>query len=243
MSNPIEESKPAKGRSFMKKVEGHLVSLINPASCEADQYRVLRHKVEWMHVNSGLSLIAVSSPTLGDGKTTTTINLAGALAQACEVRVLLVDTDLRLPSVGAQLGIADYDGPGLVDLIRKPSLVLEEVVQYLPQFNLSVLQAGKPQAAPYELLKSPRLKDLLEGAKQQYDYILLDTPPLIPLPDCQVITKWVDGFLVVVAANKTPQKLLEEALNVMDPAKAIGLIFNGDDRPFFGHYHYYYNYI
>ena len=66
---------------------------------------------------------------------------------------------------------------------------------------------------------------------------------MIPFPDCPILSKLVDGFLLIVTAHKTPQKLLEEALNVMDPAKVIGLIYNGDDNPIFGHYHYYYNYI
>jgi Mrp family chromosome partitioning ATPase len=66
----------------------------------------------------------------------------------------------------------------------------------------------------------------------------LDTPPLVPYPDCRVIGKWVDGFIVVVAAHKTPRKLVEEALQVMDPAKIVGLIFNRDDRPVSGYYYY-----
>jgi protein-tyrosine kinase len=236
-------SKTVKNHNSTKKMDGHLVSLLNPASFEADQYRVLRHKIEWLHFNKNVSVVAVSSPTLGDGKTTTTINLAGALAQAREVRVLLIDADLRLPSIGVKLGMADYGRSGLVDLIRNPNIGLEKVVQYLPQFNLSVLLAGPSQASPYELLKAPRLRELIEQAKQEYDYILLDTPPVIPFPDCPIISKLVDGFLVVVTAHKTPQKLLEESLNVMDPAKVIGLIYNGDDNPIFGHYHYYYSYI
>jgi Mrp family chromosome partitioning ATPase len=85
---------------------------------------------------------------------------------------------------------------------------LEKGVQYLPHFNLSVLLAGTPQASPYELLKSPRLRELLELAKQKYDYILLDTPPVIPFPDCPIIAKLVDGFIVIITAHHTPQNLL-----------------------------------
>ena len=97
---------------------------------------------------------------------------------------------------------------GLVDLIYNSNLSLEKGVQYLPHFNLSVLLAGTPQASPYELLKSPRLRELLELAKQKYDYILLDTPPVIPFPDCPIIAKLVDGFIVIITAHHTPQNLL-----------------------------------
>src|SRR5262249_36242996 len=91
------------------------------------------------------------------------------------------------------------------------------------------------------VLKLPRVGELLAAARQAYDFIVLDTPPLVAIPDCRVIEKWVDGFLVVVAAHKTPRKLLEEALNVTEPAKVIGLVFNGDDRPLSG-YSYGYGY-
>lgn len=223
-------------------VDEHLVSLLTPASLEAEQYRVLRYIVEQMHQDAGLHVVAVTSPGVGDGKTTTTINLAGALAQAPEAQVLLVDTDLRKPSVEGHLGMGDSESRGLVDAILDPGLALEDVVQRCPPFNLSVLPAGRYPAATYEVLKSPRLGKLLEDARQRYDYIVLDTPPLILVPDCRVIAKWVDGFLMVMAAHKTPRKLLEEALNVMDPTKIVGLVFNGDDRPLSGYYGYYYRY-
>jgi len=220
-------------------VDEHLVSLLTPTSFEAEQYRALRHMVEQMHKTSGLSIVAISSPAVGDGKTTTAINLAGALAQAPEARVLLVDADLRRSSVGDHLGLGASGRRGLVDAILAPGLSLDDVGRHRPPFNLSVLPAGRRLAAPYELLKSARLGELLEEARRRYDYIVLDTPPLVPFPDCRVIGKWVDGFLVVVAAHKTPRKLLEEALSVMDPAKIVGLVFNGDDRQFSGYYYAY----
>ncbi len=217
-------------------VEEHLVSLLTPTSFEAEQYRGLRHVVEQLHKTADLSVIAVSSPETADGKTTTAINLAGALAQAPEARVLLVDADLRRSSMGDLLGLGDIGGYGLVDAILAPGLALQDVVRRCPPFNLSVLPAGRRPASPYELLKSARLEGLLEEARRRYDYIVLDTPPLVPFPDCRVVGKWVDGFLVVVAAHKTPRRQVEEALNVMDPAKIVGLVFNRDDRPLSGYY-------
>ena len=225
-------------------VEEHLVSLLAPTSFEAEQYRSLRYVVEQMHKRSGLSIVAVTSAAAGDGKTTTAINLAGALAQAPDDRVLLVEADVRRPSVtlGDLLGLGDSGAPGLVDVVLKPGMALENAVQRHPRFNLSVLLAGWRPTAPYEVLRSPRLGELLAEARQRYDYIILDTPPLLVVPDSRVIGKWVDGFLVVVAANKTPRKLLAEALNVLEPAKVIGLVFNGDRRPLSGYYGYYASY-
>ena len=220
-SNEIEEH---------LQMEEHLVSLLAPTSFEAEQYRTLRHLIEQLHKAAELQVFAVSSPTASDGKTTTAINLAGALAQSHDARVLLIDADLRVPTVGTNLGLDERPGPGLADTILNSSLTLDAVVQVRPQLNLSILPAGRLRSAPYEVLKSPRVGQLLAEARKRYDYIVLDTPPLVSVPDCRVIGRWVDGFLIVVAAHKTPRKLLAEAIRVAEPAKVVGLVFNGDDR-------------
>ncbi len=223
-------------------VDDHLVSLVAPAAFEAEQYRALRHAVEQLHKTRDLRIVAVSSPGVGDGKSITTINLAGALAQAPDVRVLLVDADLRRPSVAGLLALGGSDAPGLVNAILDPTVTLEQVARPRPPFNLSVITAGAVPPSPYEVLKSPRLGELLEEARRRYDYVVLDAPPLCPVQDCRVIAHWVDGFLLVVAAHHTPRRLVEEALNVVERSKILGLIFNGDDQPpssSYGYYGYY----
>ena len=211
-------------------LEEHLVSLLEPTSFEAEQYRELRHLVEQLHKSTDLSVVAVSSPCAADGKTTTSINLAGALVQAPDARVLLVDCDLRGAALATHLGLDDRTGPGLVDAILDANLTLEAVTHVLPRLNLSVVPAGRIPSAPYEVLKSPRFGELLAEARRRYDYIVVDTPPLVSVPDCRVLSKWVDGFLIVVTAHRTARKLLEEALHVTESAKILGLVFNGDDR-------------
>jgi capsular exopolysaccharide synthesis family protein len=213
-----------------RRLDELLVSLLAPASFEAEQYRVLRHRIEEFRKSAGISVVAVSSPTVADGKTTTAINLAGALAQGPHARVLLIDADLRRPSLADDLALADREAPGLVEAILDETLSLESVVQVCAPLNLSVLPAGRASASPYEVLQSPRIEQLLSAARKRYDYIVVDTPPLVSVPDCRVIGKWIDGFLIVVAANRTSRKALEEAMNVPEPGKILGLIFNGDDR-------------
>jgi capsular exopolysaccharide synthesis family protein len=211
-------------------LEQHLVSLLAPTSFEAEQYRALRHLIEQRHKSTALSVVAVSSPSAADGKTITAINLAGALAQGHDARVLLVDADLRGASLAARLGLDEHGSPGLVDAILDANLPLEAAVHVRPGLNLSILPAGRLPSAPYELLKSPRVGELLAEARRRYDYIVLDTPPLVLFPDCRVIGNWVDGFLIVVAAHRTARSLLAEALRITEPAKVVGLVFNGDDR-------------
>jgi capsular exopolysaccharide synthesis family protein len=211
-------------------IEEHLVSLLAPMSFEAEQYRALRHVIEQLRQSAELSVIAVSSPDAADGKTTTAINLAGTLAQAVDSRVLIVDADLRGANVAAHLGFDDQEFPGFVEAILDTRLTLDAVVQSHAHLNLSAICAGRGPSAPYEVLKSPRAAELLAEARRRYDYVIVDTPPLMSAPESRVIEKYVDGFLIVVGAHRTPRRLVEEALNLVEPAKILGMVFNGDDR-------------
>jgi capsular exopolysaccharide synthesis family protein len=207
--------------------EQHLVSLVAPTSFEAEQYRILRHTVEQRRRDSGLCVLAVTSPSGSEGKTTTSINLAGALAQSADARVLLLEADLRRPSMLRQLGLST-SGPGLVEAVLDSALRLHDVVRPCPAFNLDVLPCGTPPLAPYEVLKSSHLGELLDQARQQYDYVVVDTPPVVPCPDYRLIEKSVDGTILVVAADRTPRTLVDAALSLLDPARVLGLVFNGD---------------
>jgi len=234
---------PSPSRTAGLKPREPLVSLLSRESFEANMYRVLTHRIE--HAGgeaAGRGVIAVTSPGAGEGKTTTAINLAGTLAQSKGSRVLLVDADLRLPGVSAQMGIP-FDGhPGLAELILDERLTLDRAVRHYPPFNLSILTSGRPPAGPYEALRAPRLGQLLDHARRTYDYVIIDTPPVLPVPDCRVIAGWADRLLVVVAAHRTPRRYLEEALNALGPDKIVGLVFNSVDPPSPGPYAYYRGY-
>jgi capsular exopolysaccharide synthesis family protein len=212
-----------------------------PLAYQAEQYRVLGHIVEQLG-KSGRTAIAISSPVGGDGKTTTSINLARTLAQAPKARILLVDADLRRGSVGVQLGIGRATSRGLAGAIADSACGLEAVVRRIPAMNLSVLPAGPCPPMPYEALRSPRTSELLREARECYDYVLVDTPPVVPVADVRALSQWVDGIFLVVTAHYTPRELVDEALSALDPEKVVGIVFNGDDQPLSRRYRYYYNY-
>jgi len=207
-----------------------LVSLLEPGTLEAEPYRALRHLVERRRQLTGGGVLVVTSPGMGDGKTTTAINLAGALAQDPKARVLLIEADLRSPTLDARLGLHGPGRRGLVDAILDPQITLEAVVEPCPPFNLSVLCASRHRGGFYELLTSPRFADLIEEARRRYDYVLIDSPPVVPFPDGRIVGSSVDGYLLVVSAGRTPRKLVQEALSLLDPAKLVGLVFNGEER-------------
>jgi capsular exopolysaccharide synthesis family protein len=219
-----------------------LVSFNAPGSLEADQYRALRHVVERLSHDTALKVIAITSPGPGDGKTVTTLNLAGSLAQGSSARVLVIDADLHRPGVAANLGIASDDGQGLEDALNGDDTGrATRASRRIDALNLSVLLPGNSDAPPYQVLGSPHVGSLLAQARAQYDYVLIDTPPLVPLADVRLLAPWVDGILVVVSAHRTPRRQLLDAMAAVDREKVVGIVFNGDDQPIRHRYYGYYS--
>lgn len=218
--------KPATRRAGSSSVDQHLVSFLKPDSFEANQYKALRYGIDRvLRSTPGCRIVAVTSPTPGDGKTITTINLAGAISRNSQSRVLIIDADMRHPSVAEAFGRKDFPRRGLVDAVME-NRPLQEFVHRLETKNVSVLTARPPDFDTDEILGSPNFARLLEEAAADYDYVLVDTPPVLPVPDCRLLAEHVHGFVVVVGADKTPRALLEETLEILGPSKVLGLVLN-----------------
>src|SRR5690606_423572 len=127
---------------------------------------------------------------------------------------------------------------GLVDAIVTPELNLQKVTRRIAPLNLSFVLTGSRTSAPYEVLSSPKLGELLDEARRNYDYVIVDSPPAVPVSDCRVISRWIDGFLMVVGAHRTPRAMLAEALNILGPDKVIGLVYNGGEELLTKYYGY-----
>ena len=192
--------------------------------------------VERLKALRDVRVIAVTSPGAGEGKTVTSINLATALACGSDSKVLLIDADLRRPNVAARLGIDDGDERGLIDVLTTDALQIGDAARKVEGSAVKVLPAGRANVPVHEILRSPRLERLLQEARQNFDFVVIDTPPLLPVFDTALLARLVDGVLIVVAANQTPRKLLGEALNLLEPTKVLGIVFNGDAQPLFGYY-------
>jgi Mrp family chromosome partitioning ATPase len=228
-------------RSVRAECDSRLVSLLQPDSSEAEQFRCLRYSLLRTLQGGRCNVIGVSSPCNGNGKTTTAINLAAALEEPGIFRVLLVDADLRTASIADRLALEAVTDDGLDTALANWSLGLRDIVRRFPQpYGFGVLPtAARPDIAG-RLVASPRFGMLIEEAREHYDFVVVDTPPLVPAADCRAMAPWIDGFVVVVAAHKTPRKVLEEALNAMRQDQILGLVFSGDDgSPWFprGGYH------
>lgn len=215
------------------------VMFAEPQSFEAEQYQRLRQQIERRSATRPLQVIAVTSAVVGDGKTFTALNLAGALARKEDRKVLVIDADLRRPSVMPRLGLQPPDR-GLATALRAANGSLKSYVRPVNGSSLAVLPGETVTDGVYELLTSPKLAQLIREARTTYDYVIVDTPPVLPLPDSGLLRDIVDGYLVVVSARSTPRKLVGEALTVLESAPVIGLVYNRDDRPVFGFYRSHY---
>jgi polysaccharide biosynthesis transport protein len=213
----------------MSKQNASLVSLVAPRSLAGERYQALRWKLERLQESRGVRVVAVTSPCMDDGKSVTAVNLAVALA-AGSSRVLLVDADLRRPSVASLLGLDAVYGVGLGDLIGDDTLTLERLlcqVETHPQ--LSVLLAGSQPLPVPELLRHPRFEKLLQYARTKFSFVIIDTPPLLAVNDAAVLSQVVDGMLIAVAAHTTTKRDLEHVFNQLDESKVLGIVLNGDD--------------
>ena len=186
------------------QLDSHLVALTSPGSFAAEQYQGLRLTIERLRRGRQLQVIAVTSPAAGEGKTLTAINLAGALARGAEdARVLLIDADLRRPAVAKQLAI-DESSQGLTEVVDSAETTLDSVTQKLRPFNLSIIPAGIRRNAVHQTLRSPRLDTVLAEARQRYDFIVLDTPPLLPVFDSALLANACDGVLIPCQSGAVP---------------------------------------
>jgi protein-tyrosine kinase len=201
-----------------------------PVSTQTQEFRELRRSIERLHRDAGTKVIVVSSAVSGDGKSVTTLNLAASLAESPGTRVLVVDADLHKASISTYLGLARDAGPGLSNLLDQPELTLADVVRRVDGIDLSIVFAGARHPRPFTLLSSPRLDGLLTELRERYDYVLIDTPPIVAVADARALSRSSDGVLMVVRAHQTPRKMVMKALRLLGDSAVLGLVLNGHDR-------------
>ena len=187
-----------------------------------EQYRIIRTKIV-QHPRSP-KVMVVSSVDSGDGKTTSSINVAAALALKSEVNVLLVDADLRRGKICELLGIPE--APGLTDVLMGANSPEEAIVRAEQFPNLHILSAGSRQANPTELLDSPRWRALVQQFRKRFNYVILDTPPIGYLADYDLLQAASDGVLVVARLDYTNKTRCLKALKTIPEERLIGVILN-----------------
>jgi exopolysaccharide/PEP-CTERM locus tyrosine autokinase len=229
-------SEPANNIVLSELRDSKLVALSAPKSVPSEQYRTLKTKLFQMRSGRNLRSILVTSAVPSDGKTLTAVNLALTIAQEIEQRVLLIDCDLRRPSVHKTLGFPKTDG--LADFL---SQTMESSRVVLPTNipNLCVVPAGTIPDNPAELLNTQKMKELLASMSLQFDWVIVDSPPIVPFSDAELLSSLVDGTLLVVRVSRTPAESLTKAAQALKNGNILGVVFNGTQAKKHSSYYYY----
>jgi capsular exopolysaccharide synthesis family protein len=215
-------------------LDPRLVAAAAPQSLAAEQYRSLRTRVTRAENGRAFRTIIITSPNKGDGKSLTAANLALTMAQEFQQRVLLLDADMRRPSVHRLFGISET--PGLSDVLMGGATIDDALVA-VAEHRLTVLPSGIIPTHPAELLGSAAMRRMLDTLRTRFDRILIDMPPVAPLADVAIASPMVDGVLMIVRAGVTPKPAIERALSGLDMSKVLGLVLNdaGDTAATYGY--------
>lgn len=187
-----------------------------------EQYRKLAAKLHQWQLDHDGKLIMMVSAVAGEGKTLTAVNLALTLSGSYQRRVLLIDCDLRRPTVHAAFQIPGT--PGVADIMDRAEIPVVRVTE-----RLSVIPAGRLEGDPMGVLTSAAMTTLLEHARREYDWVIVDTSPLAVLPDANLLADHVDGAVLVVSAGETAFELVDTALRVIGRERILGVVLNGVD--------------
>lgn len=197
-----------------------------------ESYRVLRTRLLRLKPSRELRSIVVTSSVQGEGKTLTSLNLAVCCARLHDLSVLLVDSDIR--SQGLTRLIGSPAAPGLSEVLAKTCRP-EQAIMSADVPNLHLLTGGTPTIPPAELLASDRFQEFIAWCNRSFKLVILDSPPILNLPDVEVMTAACDGALMVVRAQKTPRDVLQKSSNQIDRKKLLGIVYNAAE----GAHHYY----
>ncbi|SMQ85081.1 capsular exopolysaccharide family [Bacillus sp. OV166] len=214
-----------------------LVTAIDPMSPISEQYRTIRTNIQYSSIDQEIRTIMVTSSGPAEGKSTTAANLAVTFAQLGK-KVLLVDADLRKPTIHHTFGVNNLFG---FTTVLTKQRGLEKTVLETGEQDLYILTSGPIPPNPAELLSSKSMEQFIEDAKAEFEYIIFDTPPLLAVADPQILANQCDGSILVVYSEKTEIEPAKKAKELLANAKSklLGVVLNHKEAKS-GDYYYYY---
>lgn len=227
-----------RGVQFSAEDRGKIVVGEGVDHALAEQYRHLAAVLHHAQKASGVRTVMVTSALPSEGKTLTATNLALTLSESYQRRVLLIDADLRRPRMHEMFGLPV--GGGLIDALTAARV--ERLPVHQLTSNLWVLPSGRVMSDPMSLLVSPAMRQLIEDAKESFDWVVVDTPPVAILPDANLLAAMIDTALLVVAAQTTPYPMAQRAVEAIGANRILGVVLNRAERvglsPGYGYYGY-----
>ena len=212
-------------QSFSSKTAGKIVGGVDMDPRSAEQYRRLAAALHQAQVERGIKKVMVASAVAGEGKTITALNLALTLSESYLKRVVLVDADLRCPRVHELLDSAPIHGLNEALKASQPTPLILTTVSP----RLSILPAGQADPDPMGQLTGPRMASVMAELAQTFDWVVIDTSPVVLLPDANLLAGMVDGAVIVIRAGQTSYDLVERAIQILGRKRILGLILNRVD--------------
>lgn len=227
----------ARNRKPLQRLERNLIAADDPKSPISEQYRTIRTNIQFSFIDNTMRSLMVTSAGPGEGKSTTVANLAVTFAQQGK-KVLLIDADLRKPTVHYTFRVNNYTG--LTNVLTGAAALLPTCQETRVE-NLFVLTSGPIPPNPAELLGSKAMEHCLEEAYHHFDLVIFDTPPVLAVTDAPILSHQCDGTVLVVASGKTEMEAALKAKELLQAANAklLGVVLNQKKQKQ-GQYYYYY---
>ena len=204
-----------------------LITVAHPKSPISEQFRTIRTNINFMAIDKPIKTLAMTSANVSEGKSTVTDNVAVVWAQTGQ-RVLLIDADLRRPTLHTTFNKSNQQGLTKILTIGTNSIELRQIVQPSGVENLDILTSGPGPPYPAELLHSQRMKTLIESVKSVYDMVIVDVPPMLEVTDTQVLSHYLDAIVLVVKEGQTQKLAVKRAVELLNLAHAnlLGYVMN-----------------
>jgi capsular exopolysaccharide synthesis family protein len=219
------------------KRDSKLICLTAQESFGAEKFRFLGVRLRQLQQSRPLKKILITSTIPEEGKSTVSANLATILARKQQPKILLLEGDLRRPSLAKEFGLGEI--PGLSEWLQGEPRQIANIYR-LEGPNLWFLPAGRPPENPLELMQSGRLSELLDQLSGWFDWIIIDSPPVLPLADTSVWARLVDGILLVTREGITKKRMLQRGLQALEQSKLLGAVVNSSSNT--DHSNYYQRY-
>lgn len=215
-----------------------MITVTDPTSVDTEQFNTIRTNIKFSNVDKDYKTLMITSSNMSEGKSTVAANIATSFAKQ-GLHTLLVDSDLRRPTINATFGI---DNPqGLSNYLSERNFDVNNIIYKTSVKNLYVMPSGPIPPNPSELIGSRRMVELIKTLSEQLDLVIFDAPPVLSVTDAQIVSNNVDGTILVVRANKTEKAAVKEAVRLIKQVGGhiIGTILNDVEMKTTGYYGYY----